>query len=167
MLYRHLSRYRRRWSRITAFAWLCKHNKRRRAPMHTKCYKPERRKARYATLSQKWVSGWLYMENAETVTRLARRWTISSAHDWRYSWGFSATGLLEGGSCKHQQHSWIGGKDFEGWRCPKMSCLVASSLGRFRSQCSIASGSSLQRGTVGLQRGRRDWRRRVRRTTHV
>ncbi len=36
-----------------------------------------------------------------------------------------------------------------------MSCLVVSSLGHLRSQCSIVSGSSLQKGTVG----RGDWRK--------
>ncbi len=32
---------------------------------------------------------------------------------------------------------------------PNMFCLVASSLGHLRSQCSIACGSSLQRGHRG------------------
>ncbi len=32
---------------------------------------------------------------------------------------------------------------------PKMFCLVASSLGHLRSQCSIVCGSSLQRGHRG------------------
>ncbi len=42
---------------------------------------------------------------------------------------------------------------------PKVSCLVASSLGHLRSQCSIVCGSSLQRGTVGLRKGFFDWRK--------
>ncbi len=55
-----------------------------------------------------------------------------------------------------------------------MFCLVASSLGHFRSQCSIVCGSSLQRGHRGSAEGSRRlafsngvWpaRRRARRTT--
>ncbi len=37
---------------------------------------------------------------------------------------------------------------------PNMFCLVASSLGHLRSQCSIVCGSPLQRGHRGLRRGR-------------
>ncbi len=38
---------------------------------------------------------------------------------------------------------------------PKMFCLVASSLGHLRSQCSIVCGSSLQRGRRGSAEGSR------------
>ncbi len=38
---------------------------------------------------------------------------------------------------------------------PKMYCLAASSPGRFRSQCSIVCGSSLQRGHKGSAEGSR------------
>ncbi len=38
---------------------------------------------------------------------------------------------------------------------PNMFCLVASSLGHLRSQCSIVCGSSLQRGHRGSAEGSR------------
>ncbi len=38
---------------------------------------------------------------------------------------------------------------------PTMFCLVASSLGHLRSQCSIVCGSSLQRGYSGSAEGSR------------